>query len=1010
MSRRPYALVQVICATSSATECGSPCADGQVNLTAAQDITERKRMDAALRESEERYRELFEHSPIPTWEEDFSEVKRFLDSLRAQGVSDFESYFDAHIEDVVRCADLARVVNVNAASLHLLGEQVKTDLPNALAGRTDERWLRKFARELAALASGASRYESEIVAQLPSGEDGILAITVSVPRRYANTLARVLVSFQDITERVRAENALRESEERFRLLVQAANEGIYSSDSDFRTTFVNEQMARMLGYGPEEMLGRPLADFVLPEELEDYSRRVSARRLGQGGRYERRLVCRDGRVITCQVSAAPIQDANGGFAGSVGLFTDVTERRLAEDALRESEQRYRSLFREMMAGFALHEILCDDQGKPVDYRFLEINPAFERMTGIRRDTVVGKTVREVLPTTEDYWIESYGRVAITGEPLHYENYARELGKHFEVMAYSPKRGQFAVTFTDVTERRRAEDTLRALAQSAADGGLLEFCRSLVRHLATDLRARWSFIAEVTSPSATQARMLAIWDGADFGTPIEYDLRNTPCHDVLDAGVSSFPHSVRQQFPDDTLAQEMGVESYIGVPLRDSKGEPMGVLVVMSDRPLESSEHTIALLTAFSTRASAELVRARAEQALAASEQQYRQIVELVPEGFWVLDGSYVTTFANQTMAEMLGYTVDEMVGKHTSVFRLPGDHEQMLAAMARRRAGVTERHHLNLVRKDGRVIPVRASSAPVFDARGNYAGSVSLIEDLTTQRRLEDERQDLEQRLFQAQKMEAIGSLAGGVAHDFNNMLGIILGHTSLIDMELQPDSPLRDAVRIIDQTCERGSALTRQLLGFARRGKREEKPFNPATLVEEVAGLVRRTFDRSIVVDTRIESRGWAVVGDPNQIHQALMNMAINSRDAMPNGGRLTLSVENTTLSQAYAATHPRVTPRPLRRADRGGHRHRHEPGGPGPSLRAVLHDQRGRQGHRAWSRVRLWHHRQPRRPHRPGFRAWMWARASASTCRPRTTLAAPSSRPRRAWPCPRARRQSCW
>ncbi len=147
-------------------------------------------------------------------------------------------------------------------------------------------------------------------------------------------------------------------------------------------------------------------------------------------------------------------------ASKADLEKEMTEREQAEEALRTSEERYRSLFSNMTEGFALHEILTDAQGRPVDYRFLEVNPAFEQLTGLTRADLVGRRVLEVLPGTEGSWIESYGRVALTGEPAHFENYSAELGRWYEVLAYQSTPWQFAVVFTDITERKRAEEELR----------------------------------------------------------------------------------------------------------------------------------------------------------------------------------------------------------------------------------------------------------------------------------------------------------------------------------------------------------------------------------------------------------------------------------------------------------------------------------------------------------------------------------------------------------------------
>jgi len=142
------------------------------------------------------------------------------------------------------------------------------------------------------------------------------------------------------------------------------------------------------------------------------------------------------------------------------LEEEAVRRKKAEEALNESEKRYKTLISKMLNGFALHEICCDDTGKPIDYRFSEVNSAFEEMTGLKSAEVIGKTVLEVLPEIESKWIDRYGNVALTGESIKFADYSRELNKYFEVLAYSPQKGQFATVFTDITEPRKAEQTLQ----------------------------------------------------------------------------------------------------------------------------------------------------------------------------------------------------------------------------------------------------------------------------------------------------------------------------------------------------------------------------------------------------------------------------------------------------------------------------------------------------------------------------------------------------------------------
>jgi PAS domain S-box-containing protein len=158
--------------------------------------------------------------------------------------------------------------------------------------------------------------------------------------------------------------------------------------------------------------------------------------------------------------------ADGGPVRVVIAHENITNRKLAEEAVRESEARYRLLFSEMVLGFSLLEVVYDEHGEPCDHRYLEANSAFEVHIGLRRDIVLGRTIREVLPGIEPFWIETYGKVATTGESVHFESYAQPLQKWFEVTAFRTRRGQLAVTFADISERKQAEQEMRKAKEAA----------------------------------------------------------------------------------------------------------------------------------------------------------------------------------------------------------------------------------------------------------------------------------------------------------------------------------------------------------------------------------------------------------------------------------------------------------------------------------------------------------------------------------------------------------------
>ncbi len=282
----------------------------------------------------------------------------------------------------------------------------------------------------------------------------------------------LLEIFQDITERIRGEQALRDSESSLKDSQRVAHVGHWTWDTTKNKVIWSDEMFRIFGVSPDRFdsdLDKIIMETIHPDDREKViqsNNAVLTERVSASLEY--RVVWRDQSVHTVwAVPGERIVDANGAILKLTGIVQDITERKQAEEQSRASEERYRVLFREMLDGFAVHEIICDDTGAPCDYRFLEVNPAFEQLTGLHASEIVGKTVRQVIPGIESHWIAIYGQVALTGKPTHFESQAQALGKYYEVMAYSPKRGQFATIFTDVTVRRHRERELEAVATVSA---------------------------------------------------------------------------------------------------------------------------------------------------------------------------------------------------------------------------------------------------------------------------------------------------------------------------------------------------------------------------------------------------------------------------------------------------------------------------------------------------------------------------------------------------------------
>ncbi|MGB7060853.1 MAG: PAS domain S-box protein [Candidatus Zixiibacteriota bacterium] len=295
------------------------------------DITERNRAEEALQKSEDRYRSLFEDSPISLWEEDFSQVKKYIDRLRDSGTKDFRRYFETHPKAVAKCASLVKVIDVNKASLRLYKARNKEDLKSGLGKIFARESYYPFTEELIAIAEGRTHFEKEADARTLRGDSRHVSVTWSVAPGHEETLSKTVVAITDVTEAKEAEEALRRSEEMHRTLVETAQEGIGIVDSKENLVFVNRAFAGLLGYRKNELLGKNLKEISDSKQYDVFREETKKRKQGQPSKYEITLLTKRGKPKPMYVSAAPLRNPDGSFRGTLGVVSDLTEIKKARE-------------------------------------------------------------------------------------------------------------------------------------------------------------------------------------------------------------------------------------------------------------------------------------------------------------------------------------------------------------------------------------------------------------------------------------------------------------------------------------------------------------------------------------------------------------------------------------------------------------------------------------------------------------------------------------------------------
>ncbi len=303
---------------------------------------------------------------------------------------------------------------------------------------------------------------------------------------------------------------------------------------------------------------------------------------------------------------------------------------------------------------------------------------------------------------------------------------------------------------------------------------------------------------------------------------------------------------------------------------------------------------------------------QSEEALRQSEERYRTILENIEDGYYEVDLPGNFTFFNDSLCRMLGYSRDELIGMGNDRYTDQENRKKLFQAFNRvyRTGEPVKGFDWEVIRKDGRKLYGEVSVSLIRSSTGEPVGFRGIARDITERKRAEKEMAALQEQLTQSQKMEAVGRLAGGIAHDFNNLLTVIKGYTQLSLLDLKENNPLWENIQEIQKATERAANLTRQLLAFSRRQILDPKVLDLNSLLRDTEKMLRRMIGEDIELVTRLSEGLGKVKIDPGQIEQVVLNLAVNARDAMPSGGKLTIETANAQSDEGYALTHLGLTP----------------------------------------------------------------------------------------------------
>jgi two-component system cell cycle sensor histidine kinase/response regulator CckA len=685
-----------------------------------------------------------------------------------------------------------------------------------------------------------------------------------------------LVSIKDITKRKLAEKALIDSEEHYRRMVSAITTYTYSVEvKDGQAIFTRHSIGCLpvTGYKPEDYELEPYLWYTMihPEDQvlvgNSFNEILAGREVPP---VEHRLIRRDGSIVWVRNTMVPYTDEEGRLIRYDGLIEDITERKQAEEAMQESESKFRTLAQTNAAAIFII------QGNNFQY----VNPALEAFTGYSKEELLTINFWDVVHPKFQELVKERGLRRQRGEkvPLRYEfkiitkgGETRWLDTTAGLIEYKGKPATIAVAF-ETTDRKHAEEALReseekfrAISSTAVDAILVMDNEGKILY--------WNPAAE---------RMFGYAREEAMGKELHLFLAPERYHDAYKKGFSKFIETGK--------GPAIGNTSEFFAIRKD--GIEFPIEVSTSAIQVKGQWHSIGIVRDITERKIA-------EKALQESEQNYRSLFEESKDVVYISTPEGKFLDINPAGVELFGYSSKEeilQINITRDLYANPGDREYFQQILTKQ--GYAKDYEVVFKRKDGEQLIVLLTTTAVHGENGNTIAYRGIIKDITKWKRLE-------QQFLQAQKMEAIGQLAGGVAHDFNNILTAIIGYGSLLKIETSEDDLLRSYVIQILNSAERAANLTKALLAFSRRQIIRPKPVNLNEIITVLEKLLSRIIGEDIELSTALIDKDLTVMADSIQLEQVLMNLVTNARDAMPDGGSLTITTEFAVLDNEFIKAH---------------------------------------------------------------------------------------------------------
>jgi PAS domain S-box-containing protein len=728
--------------------------------------------------------------------------------------------------------------------------------------------------------------------QSSAAEERYVDLVYQPIRNRRGNITGIFAQGTDVTERVAAEAALKLSDARNRqILDSAVDYAIIAFDTDGNVTRWNKGAATIFGWDEDEILGHDASRIFTPadRDIDRIATEMGLSIKNGSANDERWHIRKSGEVFWASGEMSPLLDDAGNLAGFVKVLRDRTEEHRATEKLKRTEGRLRRA--QEAGGVGIFSISINDD-------VLEVSPEFCRLFGIEHtENVSAKTVENlVVPEDQDKVSHAETRDAQTA-PLDVQYRIRRANDgeeriiarkaEFEYDA-DGKPIRLVGVVQDATERDRAIVALRA-----SEARFKAFAQAMPNHVWTatpDGLLDWFNERTYAYSGAKEGDLDGrAWTGIVH--PDDIDAAGMQWLEALTTGLV-YEAEFRLRRHDGVFRWHLAR----AVPMRDDRDQIVRWVGTNTDiNDLRATREALDKLTTY--------LEQQVEERTADRDRMWRLSTDIMLVAG--VDAKIIA--ANPAMLAMVDETERELLGQSFMDYVHPLDRQDTLDEIAKLAQGIRTLNFVNRYRCTGGIYRTISWTAVPDDNVIHAVGR-----DVTSEVESAQQLRTAELALQQAQKMESIGNLTGGVAHDFNNLLQVVSGNLQLLSKEVSGNERAEKRIANALDGVNRGAKLASQLLSFGRRQPLEPKVINIGRLITGMDELLKRSLGEAVEIETVVSPGLWNAQVDPTQIENALLNLAINARDAMDGSGRLTIEARNTVLDAAYAKENPEVQPGP--------------------------------------------------------------------------------------------------